>query len=900
MPSNLEFVNAIFGADAPWCHVTDFTYDPNNIPSERHLAAWSGDYFSRYSFESNSNQYFTISCFYAYETKRARRRKVLFRHTNCIVLDDVREKLSLSDVERLPSPSWVLETSPGSEQWGYILDTPCTDRAKVENLLDGLVANGLAPDGRDPGMKGVTRYVRLPEGYNTKASKMVDGQPFKCQMLKWEPFTTTTMEQLAQPFHVDLDAPRREARIDGATDIPDHPLLQIPEIIKVKEVRSDGRFDITCPWVIAHTGEDDSGSAIFTNDDGSIGFKCHHGSCQHRTGRDLFKVIEAQQPGFGTSFANWRVMHSFASEVNFFGTSGAQAPLESTGGSDDKLLYGVDRAGEEVGTKDNHPAHDGGVQAGEPDFRGGVVNDDVPRSRANTSTSTSGGEGLDVLLNQLRTVNPSSSEARSTVSTLLQLVDALPALDKKHWHDQVCDIMHWSKADFKPILRDLREQWYTSSKEVNFYNDVVYIMELNQFYSFSKRIFFTAEGFQNSFAHEDAEARKEALQEGMVAKVDKIDYAPKRPRIFEEGGIKYANTWSASGELQGVPGDVQRWLDHWDALGWAEHRGHMLRWMAFTIIHPDIKINHMLMLGSGEGCGKDFLLYPLIKAMGDNSTTIDGESLLRDFNSHIMGTKHLHINEAELGSRQEAQTITNRLKPLAAAPPDTLRVNQKGIKEINVRNIVNCSMTTNSRLPLRLTGVSRRFFAVWSDLNMRNEYDEMQPAWLEYWKDRWTWMKGEGVAACIHYLKTQVDLNQFDPCAPPPMTEFLRQIQEDSKSPMQVTIEEFIRRRPGIFQSDLLTASDMSSVLRAAEMIDETRDMLSTEARMFTPTRVGSILRDMPQCKTLRAHKRHTNVRLWVIRDFEKYESMSGVELINEYEQQMQKAKKSSGLTVVR
>ena len=48
-PSNEEFLTALFGADAPWVHVTDFNYDPNNIPDDRHLHAWKGDFFSRYN-----------------------------------------------------------------------------------------------------------------------------------------------------------------------------------------------------------------------------------------------------------------------------------------------------------------------------------------------------------------------------------------------------------------------------------------------------------------------------------------------------------------------------------------------------------------------------------------------------------------------------------------------------------------------------------------------------------------------------------------------------------------------------------------------------------------------------------------------------------------------------------
>jgi hypothetical protein len=306
--TNNEFITAIFGDDAAWCHVTDFPYDPHHIPKDKHLIAWKGDYYSRYRMQPNTNQYFTISLFYCDEQQQARRRKALFRETPCIVLDDVKEKLSLTEVNKLPKPAWILETSPGSEQWGYILDKPCSERGRVENLLDGLVANGLAPEGKDPGMKGVTRYVRLPEGINNKASKLVNGQPYKCQILLWEPFNRTSLEALAAPFSVDLDAMRRESRTDGAADVSDHPLINIPEIIHIKEVRSDGRFDIRCPWVHEHTGSDDSGSAVFTNSDGTMGFKCHHGACQGRTGADLLKKIEEQQPGFNTQLKNWQIM----------------------------------------------------------------------------------------------------------------------------------------------------------------------------------------------------------------------------------------------------------------------------------------------------------------------------------------------------------------------------------------------------------------------------------------------------------------------------------------------------------------------------------------------------------------------------------------------------------------
>ena len=136
---NKQFLSVIFGSFADQVHVTDFTFDPNHIPQNKALSAWKGDTFSRYKFhENDANQYFCVSVFKRDSDNIARRRKSLFISTHIIVLDDVREKLSIDAVKLLPLPSYILETSPGSEQWGYILNTPCDDRSKIENLFVSL------------------------------------------------------------------------------------------------------------------------------------------------------------------------------------------------------------------------------------------------------------------------------------------------------------------------------------------------------------------------------------------------------------------------------------------------------------------------------------------------------------------------------------------------------------------------------------------------------------------------------------------------------------------------------------------------------------------------------------------------------------------------------------------
>lgn len=860
MVTNKDFIAAIFGQDAPWCHVTDFPYDPGNIPKERHLHAWKGDYASRYTLTPNTNQYFTISTFYADDKNIARRRKALFRQTHCIVLDDVKEKLSEEAAKRLPPPSWILETSPGSEQWGYILATPCTCRSQAENLLDGLVANGLAPDGKDPGMKGVTRYVRLPEGINNKASKLVNGQPFKCRMVTWQPFNTVTMEQLAIPFNVNLNAVRREARVDGAAEVSDHPLLQIPDLIHIKEVRSDGRFDVTCPWVDEHTGADDSGSAVFTNADGSFGFKCHHGACQERTGKDLINKIEQESPGFRGNLKSWQVAREMAkvAPVSFFNVGALTTPPVDT------------TPVEPIPPAPNAPV--------------------VPAPNAS--------DALGGAMRALKMEDRGSAGEREKAAMLLKLVDDLPQMDKLHWHKQICDVMNWSKPEFKEVLNELRGQWYAEKKtDAEFYDQVMFVKELNQFYDWESRIFYSVEAFHNSFSHIDPEARVTALQDGRVTKVDRLDYAPRSSRVFVEKGVTYGNTWSDHCEIKGMEGDVTRWLDHWDALGWGQHRKHMLQWMAYTIRHPENKINHMLILGSGEGCGKDYLLHPLITAMGDNSYVISGEDLLEGWNDYLLGTKYLHINETELGDRREAIAVSNKLKPYAAAPPNMLRVNQKNVKQVKVRNIVNATMTTNSQTPIKITGMSRRFYAVWSDLNTRDEHLNVLPAWQAYWEDRWGWMNAGGAEACIWYLRNVVDLSDFNPSQAPKVTDFMREIHEASKTAPQLTIEAFIENKVGAFKADVITLQEASNTLRSPEFA--ALDIMYCDSRVFTPTRVSSMLKEMPRCRLIRARYRHAEKRVWVIRNTEMYSQMTGTEVYEQYEIQAKVAKAASPIKIV-
>jgi hypothetical protein len=757
--TNIVFLKAIFGDEYLNSHVTGFSFDPSRIPKGKNGTAWKGGLFKNYKLIQGDNQYFTISTFNQDGSGVCRRRKSLYKSTYCIVLDDVKEKLNEVEAKKLPPPSWVLETSIGSEQWGFILDKPCINSCNIDNLNDGLIESDLAPSGKDPGQKGITRYVRLPEGFNTKIAKSVNGVPHKCKILSWNPSLKTSLEAIAKPFKIDLWKQRKFKKLGGAGSVLDHPFLTIPDTLSVRSEIRTGVYDIMCPWVVGHSFGEDTGSAIFTNNDSSMGFKCHHGSCESRTGADLLDYIESKDEGFKERLKLWKVNREFA-EIN-------------------------------------------------------------------------------------------------TIDTV-ELVK--------------------NTVNFKNKGVALRESEKPS--ELDFYSDHLFVAELNKFYDFKARIFLTPEAFQNSYCRYDKNARRSALEDGKTDLVKSIGFFPNKPTSFERNGQIVGNTWQDIDEAQLSRGNIDFWEKHFDVLGWGREKKHLIQWLAFTLRHPEKKINHMIVMGGGEGVGKDFLLMPIFKALGNSASIMTGDDFLSPFNSYLLSCKFLQVNEINLG-RKNAGLVREKLKPLAAAPPLTLTVNIKNVPQFRIENIVNTAMTTNSRTPFSVKGVSRRFYAVWSDLDIRDSDLNVLPKWKEYWSERWQWMNDGGWRSVAYYLMNEVDLSDFNHAASPPMTHFLKKISLDTESLLVQTIRAFIAGKHDLFSKDLATAVELSQTLRAGALFP---DIVSIDPKTFTSRMVYKHLRSMQGIYLVKTR----TVRVFILRNSKKYLSMKGEDLMKEYEKQKQ------------
>jgi hypothetical protein len=302
-PTNRNFLAYAFSGvtdtEMPW--VTGFLGDPLSVDR----ALWGGrnalplPWFIRPAH----NNYIAVSSFLPAPDGMYHRRKNQFSRMHLVMVDDVGTKVPMGKLA-LP-PSALVETSPGNYQAWYFLNPPEADRSRAERLIDRMVANGLTADASDPGMKGVTRYGRLPVGVNGKA-KYVEklGHAFVQRVKVWAPTQRYSVDEIASAYGADMTAPldscaprrsRSRARFtpagcalgsgDDFLDLLNAAGLYIEPVGSL-----DGAHHIVCPWLPHHTDEDPSGTVYFVpsaENDWYGGFKCHHGHCQHRSVGDL-------------------------------------------------------------------------------------------------------------------------------------------------------------------------------------------------------------------------------------------------------------------------------------------------------------------------------------------------------------------------------------------------------------------------------------------------------------------------------------------------------------------------------------------------------------------------------------------------------------------------------------
>lgn len=254
--------------------------------------------------------YATATCKLCPKDHKLHHRKDLFCSLRVVVLDDIGTKVDTSKIPADFPPSYIIESSEGNFQYGYILDEPVEDLAAAEALIQLVYESGYS----DEGGKTPVKLVRMPEGVNGKKGekgKFISGLVSLTDITysPQEIFDHLKLNVSWEEVLLDADdvTKRRASKSLGSTPWAEvtpqaqamngyiDPVLEY--LYDTDQVALDNQgtwIDIKCPWAEGHTtGKSTArysplgrGESVDTR-----GFKCFHDNCAATNTVEFLKYI---------------------------------------------------------------------------------------------------------------------------------------------------------------------------------------------------------------------------------------------------------------------------------------------------------------------------------------------------------------------------------------------------------------------------------------------------------------------------------------------------------------------------------------------------------------------------------------------------------------------------------
>jgi hypothetical protein len=241
---------------------------------------------------------------------RLRNRQALCTRTHVLVLDDIGTKVPLDELpEGLRSPTYIIESSEGNFQFGYVLKEPIDDMGAASVLVRLLYEAGVS----DSGGAMPNKLVRLPDGINgkkgnrwrvrlTHLNENTEDYWTPAELLQAAGISSTWEEVQAQGASVLRRRARSvipwgkgaEAGASATSGLVDPVLAWLYEQ-KLVQQESDRWVTIQCPWHANHTsGDDAAGYLPVGRPDEWRGFNCFHAHCKEKTTKDFLLWVATE------------------------------------------------------------------------------------------------------------------------------------------------------------------------------------------------------------------------------------------------------------------------------------------------------------------------------------------------------------------------------------------------------------------------------------------------------------------------------------------------------------------------------------------------------------------------------------------------------------------------------
>jgi len=596
-----------------------------------------------------------------------------------MMLDDIGTKSKVPPLD----PTWIMETSPGSFQYGYAFsDQPTKGRftAAIRAIADAGYT--------DPGATNAVRNFRLPGSVNLKPNREL----FASRLVEFHPDRDYTLDEICAALGVTPgDDEDSEIKAITLRDTGKDTVLQwlSDNNLVLSQVNGEGWLSIVCPNHEAHT--DGIVEARYKPLDRS--FDCFHGHCVDLDSRTFLAWV-AENGG----------------------------PQVSHGLRDDLMAERMTLALDKIAPTEAFPD------------RASEVIAEVERKERGR-------------------------------------------VEKSGWFERYA----YTQTD--DAYFDLQEREEISRKA---FNSIYRHVDCRSVHNPKQRV-------EASFCFD--QNRQAAGARALTG----VTYAPGDTVFVAREGQVFGNRWvNARPDVSATPaGDISPWMAHCEVLlPEPKELTHCLDAMAFKLQNPRVKINHAILHGGDEGCGKDTMWAPFFWAIGGphqkNCSIVDNDNLASQW-GYDLEAEVMILNELREPEARDRRALSNKLKPIIAAPPETLTINRKGLHPYQMVNRVFVLAFSNDSMPISLPSQDRRWFCLWSYAPRMDAAEA---------KKLWAWYKAGGFAAIARFLHDR-DVSKFNPAASPSSTDFKVNMTENGMSLAESYLVGMMRARSGPFASGI-------------------------------------------------------------------------------------------------
>jgi len=326
-------------------------------------------------------------------------------------------------------------------------------------------------------------------------------------------------------------------------------------------------------------------------------------------------------------------------------------------------------------------------------------------------------------------------------------------------------------------VRDLRRELGVKERG---YAGWVYVHMQKRFWNEVTRRLVDRDVFDSYNARgERAKPHQAFFANASALKVDDMEFAPGRDRVFRRDGLLILNTYvdrriAPDESISSAP-----WVDH---LAWLvpdeRDRERLMDWLAWCYQHPEQKITWAPILYSrAHGVGKTTVFNCLGECIGNLYVSEPTQAELEDkFNDWCYGKLLVKIEELRSGDRFN---VAEKLKPVVANPTVSVRrMHETGFR---VRNTANVCASTNHMQALPIDPSDRRYMLIQCVEAGRAKREK-------HMRDFHRWLGEVGYGGIAAWLAER-DVSKFVPTSEAPVTKLKQVVAEASKTDLDRAVD---------------------------------------------------------------------------------------------------------------